>query len=134
MGAVDTYLLLGKPKQPGFPDLSLQIYLKWIIAKISKRLDPEHQPIFRDESYDQRDNTIIDVFARQGTAFFGGLTLVVPLSMMTFLTTVKARLAIVCSFVFLFAICIGYLTNFSGQDAPAATAVLVVFVGTLSKP
>ena len=62
----------------------------------------------------------------------------VPLIMMTFLTTVKARLAIVCCFVFFFAMTVGLITNVSGQDALAATAaytaVLVVFVGTSSTP
>lgn len=81
-------------------------------------------------------DTIVDVLARQIVALLGGLCLVVPLIVMTFLTSVGARLAIVCYCVFNFSFFIGVATRASNQEvlgaAAAYAAVLVVFVGTSS--
>ena len=83
-------------------------------------------------------DAVVDVLARQIVAFLGGLCLVIPLIMMTFLTSVGARLAIVCCCVLLFSFFIGIATKASNQEVLGATAaytaVLVVFVGTSSSP
>ncbi|CAF9925861.1 hypothetical protein IMSHALPRED_006802 [Imshaugia aleurites] len=83
-------------------------------------------------------DAVVDVLARQIIAFLGGLCLVIPLIMMTFLTSVGARLAIVCCCVLLFSFFIGIVTKASNQEVLGATAaytaVLVVFVGTSSSP
>ncbi len=74
----------------------------------------------------------IDILARQLIAFAGGLILIIPMIMMTFLTRPDARLIIVCCFVVGFAALIGILTRATNQEVLAATAVytavLAVFV------
>ena len=78
----------------------------------------------------------IDVGARQLVAGAGGLSLIIPLIMMTLLTSVAARLSIVCCCVVGFSGLIGIVTRASNQEVLGATAaytaVLVVFVGTSS--
>ena len=68
------------------------------------------------ESYtpeDQADriDTQIDFVARVLVALIGGLSLILPLIMMTFLTSVAARLAIVCCSVLGFSITVGFATK-----------------------
>ena len=74
----------------------------------------------------------IDIFARQMIAFAGGLVLIIPIIMMTFLTKHHARLIIVCCFVAVFAVLIGIFTRATNQEVLAATAVytavLAVFI------
>lgn len=74
----------------------------------------------------------IDIFARQVIALAGGLILIIPIIMMTFLTKHHARLIIVCCFVVLFAFLIGIFTTATNQEVLAATAVytavLAVFI------
>ena len=74
----------------------------------------------------------IDIFARQMIAFAGGLILIIPIIMMTFLTKHHARLIIVCCFVLVFAVLIGIFTRATNQEVLAATAVytavLAVFI------
>ena len=80
-------------------------------------------------------DSIIDVLARQIVAFLGGICLVIPLIMTTFLASVGARFVIVCCCVLLFSFFIGIATKASNEDlgtTAAYTAVLVVFVGTSS--
>lgn len=80
-------------------------------------------------------DSIIDVLARQIVAFLGGICLVIPLIMTTFLASVGARFVIVCCCVLLFSFFIGIATKASNEDLGATaayTAVLVVFVGTSS--
>lgn len=76
----------------------------------------------------------IDTLVRQLVALTGGLSLIIPLIMMTFLTSVAARLSILCCSVFSFSVFIGYATKASNHEVLGAgaayTAVLVVFVGT----
>ena len=76
----------------------------------------------------------IDKLVRQLVALVGGLSLVVPVIMMTFLTSIAARLSIVCCASLGFSIFIGIATKASNQEvlgaSAAYTAVLVVFVGT----
>lgn len=50
-------------------------------------------------------DAVVDVLARQIVALFGGPCLVIPLIMITFLTSVRNRLAIVCCCVFIFSHC-----------------------------
>ena len=74
----------------------------------------------------------IDMFARAVMAIAGGLILLVPVILMTFLTAHHARLIIACCFVVMFAALIGIFTKATNQEVLAATAVytavLVVFV------
>ena len=74
----------------------------------------------------------IDIFARQVIAFTGGLILIIPMIMMTFLTRPHARLIVVCCFVVGFAGLMGIFTRATNQEVLAATAVytavLAVFV------
>ena len=74
----------------------------------------------------------IDMFARTVMAIAGGLVLLVPVILMTFLTAHHARLIIACCFVVMFAALIGIFTRATNHEVLAATAVytavLVVFV------
>ena len=74
----------------------------------------------------------IDIFARQVIAFAGGLILIIPMILMTFLTRHHTRLIVVCCFVVVFASLIGIFTRATNQEVLAATAVytavLAVFV------
>ena len=74
----------------------------------------------------------IDVVARQMIAFIGGLSLIVPIVIMTFLGSLKARLIVMCCFVGGFAALIGIFTRATNREVLAATAVytavLAVFV------
>lgn len=78
----------------------------------------------------------MDGVARVLVALVGGASLVVPLIMMTYLTSQTARLIIVSAFVFVFSILVGVATKGTNQEVLGATAayaaVLVVFVGTSS--
>ena len=72
------------------------------------------------------------MFARAVMAIAGGLILLVPVILMTFLSAHHARLIIACCFVVMFAALIGNFTRATNQEVLAATAVytavLVVFV------
>ena len=65
----------------------------------------------------------IDIFARVVIAMAGGLILIVPMIMMTFLASSHARLIIVCCFVVMFTALISIFTRATNQEVLAATAV-----------
>ena len=80
----------------------------------------------------------IDIFARQVIASAGGIILIVPVILMSFIGGENDRLIIMCCFVLGFAFLIGICTRATNQEVLAATAVytavLVLFVSDASPP
>jgi hypothetical protein len=76
----------------------------------------------------------VDKIARVTFALFGGLVLLVPLIVLSFIQNDHYRLLATTLFVLLFVIFIAFTSNASNQELIAATAgytaVLVVFVGS----
>ena len=79
---------------------------------------------------------IADTMARFVVAMLGGASLIVPVVLMTFLTTRNQHLIITSVFTVAFALGISFVSTASNQEVLAGTAayaaVLVVFVGTSS--
>lgn len=76
--------------------------------------------------------------ARFIIGILGGASLIVPMILMTFLTTRNEHLIITSVFTFAFAFGISFASTATNQEVLGATAayaaVLVVFVGTSSPP
>lgn len=79
---------------------------------------------------------IADTMARFVVAMLGGASLIVPVVLMTFLTTRNQHLIITSVFTVAFALGVSFVSTASNQEVLAGTAayaaVLVVFVGTSS--
>jgi len=93
----------------------------------------------RDRSYNRnvlKATPVADMMARFVVAMLGGASLIVPMVLMTFLTTRNQHLIITSVFTVAFALGVSFMSRASNQEILAATAayaaVLVVFVGTSS--
>jgi hypothetical protein len=79
-------------------------------------------------------NPIADTMARFVVAMLGGASLIVPVVLMTFLTTRNQHLILTSVFTIVFALGVSFVSTASNQEILASTAayaaVLVVFVGT----
>ena len=79
--------------------------------------------IIKEKELEASTYGIIDIVARQVTAFAGGLILIIPLIIMTYLGEIRNRIIVFCCFVGAFAALIGYLTRATNQEVLAATAI-----------
>ena len=80
--------------------------------------------IIRERELEASTYGAVDILARSVIAFAGGLILIAPLVIMTFLNTnIKGRLIVFCCFVGAFAALVGFFTRATNQEVLAATAI-----------
>ena len=100
----------------------LVIFLRKISHPLVASLDYIRR-IIKEKELEASTYGIIDIVARQVTAFAGGLILIIPLIIMTYLGEIRNRIIVFCCFVGAFAALIGYLTRATNQEVLAATAI-----------